>query len=120
MIGGKLNLGQMKHVVQTKKGKTGDIECLVIPIEQNNLFKGKDGNIYLDLVAFPLKDPKHNDTHLVKQSLPKDVRDKMTEEEQKAMPILGNLNVNLGGGSAPAPNNPAADEVLGEDDDLPF
>ena len=30
MIGGKINLGQLLHVVQTKKGKTGDVECFRI------------------------------------------------------------------------------------------
>ena len=120
MIGGKINLGQLQHVVQMKKGKDKkEIECMVIPIESNHLFKGKDGNIYLDIVAFELKDPKHNDTHLVKQSLPKEVREAMSKEEQDAVPILGNLNVNAGGGSA-APKNAAPGVTLSEDDDLPF
>jgi hypothetical protein len=120
MIGGKINLGQLEHVVMKKKSKeSGEIECMVIPIEKNHLFKGKDGNIYLDIVAFELKDPKHNDTHLVKQSFPKEVRDKQTEEEKNSTPILGNLNVNAGGGGS-APNNPAPGVEITEDDDLPF
>jgi hypothetical protein len=121
MIGGKINLGQLQHVVVKKKGKDKkEIECMVIPIESNHLFKGKDGNIYLDIVAFELKDPKHNDTHLVKQSLPKEIREKQTEEEKNAVPILGNLNVNVGGGGAAAPNNAAPGVTLSDDDDLPF
>jgi len=121
MIGGKINLGQLQHVVQKKKGKEGEIECMVIPIESNHLFKGKDGNIYLDIVAFELKNPQHNDTHLVKQSFPKEVRDKQTEEEKTNQPILGNLNTNIGsGGGSQAPKNAAPGVTLSEDDDLPF
>ena len=118
MIGGKIDLTQLSHVIQKKKGKSGDIECLVIPIEQNNLFKGKDENVYLDIIAFPIKEPKYDDTHLVKQSLPKDVREKMSKEELEAVPILGNLNVNVGS-SSQTPNN-AAEGTLEEEDDLPF
>jgi hypothetical protein len=118
-IGGKIDLTQLKHVIQKKKGKSGDVEVLVIPIEANNLFKGKDNNVYLDLIAFPLREVKDYATHLVKQSLPKDVREKMSKEDQDAMPIFGNLKVGLGGGSS-APNNAAGNTVLDESDDLPF
>ena len=121
MIGGKLNLAQLKHVVQKKKSKSGEIECLVIPIDSNHLFKGKDGNVYLDIVAFEIKEPKFDDTHVIKQSLPKEVREKMSEEEKHAMPIFGGLNTNLGSGSSQTPNNAAPDgATLDEDDDLPF
>jgi len=122
-IGLKLDLSQLKHVIQKKKGKSGDVECLVIPIEANNLFKGKEtedgASVYLDLIAFPLREVKDYATHLVKQSLPKDVREKMSKEELNDMPILGNLKTNIGGGSS-APNNAAAGKVLDESDDLPF
>jgi hypothetical protein len=122
MITGKLNLAKLVHVVQLKKNKEGkEIECLVIPIEANHLFKGKDGNVYLDMVAFDLKKVNETtgDTHLVKQSLPKDVRESMTEEQKNNTPIIGNLKV---GGSAQSetPNNAAPGVTLKEDDDLPF
>ena len=39
------------------------------------------------------KNEKIKDTHLVKQSLGKDVYDAMTEDEKKNQPILGNLRV---------------------------
>lgn len=119
MIGGKINLGQLKNVVKEMKGKNGNVKAIILPIAENHLFEGKDGNIYLDIVAFELQNPQHNDTHLIKQSLPKDVREKMSEEEKKSMPILGNLNTNIGGGSsAPVPS--ATVVSIDDDEDLPF
>lgn len=120
MIGGKLNLAKLTHVLMNKKGKGGkDVKGLFIPIEQNHLFEGKDGNVYLDLIAFDLKEPKDNQTHLVKQSLPKDVRDKMSKEEQNDQPIIGSLNTSMG--RKEEPNNAAGKGVVvDENDDLPF
>lgn len=86
----KLNLSNLKGVVRFEAAETGPVECLIIPIEANHLFKGKSG-IYLDLTAFELKEIKDNQTHLIKQSLPKEVYQGQTEEEKRAMPILGNV-----------------------------
>jgi hypothetical protein len=101
------------------KAQSGEIDCLVIPIEQNNLFRGEKG-IYLDLIAFELSNKKEGqkDTHLVKQSLPKDIREKMSEEQLNQMPIIGNLMVWSEGNyqSEPVMNPTPIDEK----DDLPF
>lgn len=115
----KLNLAGLKHAVRIEKGKTGEQECIIIPIAQNNLFKGEKG-LYLDLTAIEIKDRSkfaadQKDTHLVKQSMPKDVYEKMTEEEKKAMPILGNAILWTGNS-----NEPALAEPTPENDDLPF
>ncbi|HUV00466.1 MAG TPA: hypothetical protein VMW32_05855 [Bacteroidales bacterium] len=116
-ISGKINLMQLTAALRTMKGQSGEVECLVIPINQNRLFKGEKG-IYLDLIAFEIeKKGDSKDTHLVKQSLSKADREIMTDEEIKAMPILGNLQVWSGQGSS----EPASSmEVSGEDEDLPF
>lgn len=120
MIGGKINLALLTHVLQMKKNSNGkEIECIVIPIEKNNLFKSEKGNIYLDIIAFELKDPKHGDTHLVKQSLPKKVREAMSKEDLEKMPILGNLKV-MGPQEPEAANAAGEGVVQSEDDDLPF
>jgi len=93
-ISGKLNLMQLKAAIRSMNGKSGPIDCLVIPIEANHLFRGDKG-IYLDLIAFEnkAKNDVIKDTHLVKQSLPKEVFEAMTEDEKKSQPILGNLRV---------------------------
>ena len=95
-ISGKLNLLQLHAVRKMITGQLGPVECLVIPIQKNNLFVGEKG-VYLDLIAFEVDPAKRNadskDTHLIKQSFSKEVREKMTDEQLKALPILGNLQV---------------------------
>ena len=123
-ISAKINLRQLKNVVRSITGKNGNpVECLIIPIKENNLFFGEKG-IYLDLQAFELKDrkPDQKDTHIVKQSFPKEVFDKMSEQEKKDMPILGNMIL-----WGRRESDPVNFETIGEDpviegtaDDLPF
>jgi len=78
---GKINLS----------GKNGQLKkCLVIPIEENHLYEGE--NIYADFIAWEMREKKENGaTHLIKQSLPKEARDGMSEEEKRALPIFGDL-----------------------------
>jgi DNA-binding cell septation regulator SpoVG len=116
----KINLRQLKSAVRTMKSASGDIECLIIPIDQNHLVKGEKG-LYLDMQAYELKEKKadRKDTHLIKQGFTKEVFDAMTDEEKKTTPILGNLIV--WGYQEPAPVNvEIADTQQGEGDDLPF
>jgi len=120
MIGGKLNLAKLDHVLMMKKAKSGIMECIVIPIEKNNLFKSDKGNVYLDLIAFDLKEPKDGQTHLVKQSLSKAKREAMSKEELNEMPILGSLNTNIGGDGGEPANAAGTGVVVDESDDLPF
>lgn len=118
MITGKINLQLLKSVKRMEKNQKGEIiECLIIPIEANKLYKGEKG-IYLDLVAFEKKERKEGerDTHLIKQSLSKEQREAMSEEELRAMPILGGLSVD----SIPKEATPEHTETLPENSDLPF
>ncbi len=73
-------------------GKSGQLKkCLVIPIEENHLYEGEKG-IYADFIAWEMREKKENGaTHLIKQSLPKEARDGMSEEEKRALPIFGDL-----------------------------
>lgn len=115
----RLNLAALQHTVQKMKGKSGELEVLVIPIEANHLFKGEKG-LYLDATAFELKEPKERngktDTHLVKISLPKEIYSKMTQEEKNAQPIFGNVSSWDGAGSS----NEAAVQTSGSGDALPW
>lgn len=76
----------------TLTGKDGkQKKCLVIPIEENHLYEGEKG-IYADFIAWEMRERKENGaTHLVKQSFPKEVREAMSEEEKRALPIFGDL-----------------------------
>lgn len=88
----KLNLQNLNCACRFEKAKSGLVECLIIPLASNYLFKGEKG-VYLDLAAFELKERKENKTHLIKQQLPKDVFKAMTDEQKRAMPILGDISV---------------------------
>lgn len=87
----KLNLQNLICACRFEKGAAGPVECLIIPLEKNHLFKGEKG-IYLDLSAFELKEPKDKKTHLIKQQLPKEVFKAMTDEQKKNTPILGDVS----------------------------
>ena len=117
-ISGKLNLLQLHAVKKMMPGQLGPVECLIIPIQKNNLFVGDKG-VYLDLIAFEVENKKSDskDTHLIKQSLSKEVREKMTSEQLNAMPILGNLQV---WGERSEPEPVSSGKTLNELDDLPF
>ncbi len=119
-ISGKLNLLNLQAVVKMMTGQTGLVECLVIPIEVNKLFKGDKG-IYLNIVGFEIDPAKRKegikDTHIIKQSFSKDVREAMSEDELRSLPILGNLQVWDGTSSTEPLSSPVAQA---ENDDLPF
>ena len=119
-ISGKINLFQLNAVRKAMPGKLGPVECIIIPIEKNKLFVGEKG-VYLDLIAFEVDPSKRKgeskDTHLLKQSFSKEVRESMSEEELKSLPILGSLQV-WGEQTEQAPISKT--DLLKEEDDLPF
>jgi hypothetical protein len=121
MISGRINLAQLKHAIITKKGQSGMIEGIFIPIELNGLFKSDKGNVFLDLIAFDSVNKEYKQTHAIKQSLPKEKYEAMSEEEKKLTPFIGHLNANVGGEKAPNQMDEQFDDVSQEgDDDLPF
>nr|DAH49797.1 MAG TPA: hypothetical protein [Caudoviricetes sp.] len=124
-----IHFNALKYVnsgVLNIKGRSETKRCLVVPIEDNHLFESvnEDGSpkaVYLDLNAFALREPKYEQTHIVKQSLPKDVRESMTKEQLDAMSILGGMKplVNPSANAATASNVPFA-QPTEDDSDLPF
>lgn len=77
--------------VTNLKGKTATKQCLVIPVEDAALFVGKNG-VYLNLTAIEMREARYGDTHCVKQSLDKERYDALSEDERKALPILGGMH----------------------------
>lgn len=74
------------------KGKDGKkIDCLAIPIEKNFLSISQTNEVYLNAVAWSNDSLKNGQTHLLKQSYPKEIADKMTIEQKRAVPIIGNV-----------------------------
>lgn len=112
----KLNLAGLKHSRKLLTGQSGQIDCLIIPIKENHLFIGEKG-LYLDLSHFEIKNPAadQKDSHLVKQSLPKEVYDAMSEDERKALPVLGNTRT-----WDNTLNEALLQDPIGEEDSLPF
>jgi hypothetical protein len=113
-------------------GKSGKPKkCLVIPIEDNHLYEGEKG-IYADFIAWEMRERKENGaTHLIKQSLPKEIRDGLTDLEKKALPIFGDLRDAMVEkkeldtysmpDSIPAQASPGGYAIAPEEvDDLPF
>lgn len=130
----KLNMTQLKHVTREMTGKDGvtKVKCLIIPISENMIYEGEKG-AYLNLTAIEIKDRSkmsatQKDTHLVKQDIPKDKYDLMTDEERQSLPILGNAI--LWGRQEPAPVQSSElsesavdaynDNNKDDDSDLPF
>ena len=110
----KINLSNLISAVRYEKGESGHVECLIIPIDKNHLFRGKSG-VYLDLTAFDLKEERDGQTHLIKQSLPKEVYQKMSEEEKYAAPIIGSVSI-----PQQQTETVSSTEVLPPETDLPF
>lgn len=125
---GKLDFLKFKNsCVISVKGKTGEKKGVFVPIEDNNLFISTDENnkargAYLDFAVFETKQiGKFGDTHMIKQSLDKDTRSKMSDEEKRAIPILGNMKPMEFQNAAQTVETPVAPVVQEEEDDsLPF
>ena len=89
----KVNLAKLKNVfLRNVQGKESMKRCIVIPIEDNWLFEGEKGGIYLSLSAFEYKEKKYTHTHMIKISIDKEVYDAMTEEERNNQPIVGGMH----------------------------
>lgn len=88
----KTNLLKLKNAfVVNFKGKKETKLCIVIPIEDNNLFTNKT-TVSLEQICFELASKgKYGDTHLCKVNTEKEKYDAMTPEERKAIPIIGNM-----------------------------
>lgn len=123
---GKLNLLKLKNAfIATVQGRAQQKRCLCIPIEDNNLFitAGEDlkaRGAYIDFIAWENQQPsKYGDTHSLRQSLAKEVRERMTDEELKAVPYIGNMKPYTVENAAQSVEAPQAmvDEGM---DDLPF
>lgn len=123
---GKINLLRLKNsCIVTVKGKSATKKGVFIPIEDNNLFISADDDLkprgaYIDFTAWENREPgKYGDTHSIRQSLPKEVRERMTDEELRAVPYFGNMKPFTIENAAKEVEAPVA-QMTGQDDDLPF
>ena len=116
----KVNLKGLQNAgLVNVKGK----RCALIPVDDNaEIFVGEKG-IYLNLTAIEMKQASQfGDTHFLKGNLDKEAFEKLTEEERKALPIIGNMRP-FERRVAEQPAESIADTDItpaGDDDDLPF
>ncbi|MGN1219738.1 MAG: hypothetical protein ACI4TU_02215 [Candidatus Cryptobacteroides sp.] len=85
----KIDLKKMKDVVFAK---VDGRKSVIIPVDVNSEIFVGDKGIYLNMTAFELRNPSsYGDTHIIKPSVDKKEFEKMSEEQRKNLPILGNM-----------------------------
>lgn len=105
----------MKNV----QGRTQTKRCIIIPVDDDpGIYLGEKG-CYLSMVGVELQNPKYEDTHMVKSDIPKDMRELLTEEQRRELPILGNMRP-MKSGQQQMQVNGVASFAEDEDEDLPF
>ena len=106
-------------MLKNQEGKP--VKCLVLPIEENSLFQGDRGGIYASFVCWENGKLKDGKTHLVKQSLPRERRQAMTEQQLRDLPVFGSMKpMQAGQPAAQVQEYTAAGEADTFMDDLPF
>lgn len=85
----KINLALMNGV-KTITSKKNNEKYACIPLSANYIFEGKKG-LYLDLTAYSY-DGKFGESHFLKNRIPKDIYEKMSEEDKKNTTIIGSLS----------------------------
>lgn len=107
------------------QGRTTKKPCIVIPIDNRigtitDGYKNKDGewvagDVMLHGVAITLKEPKYGKSHFLKPAVSAEIFQQLTEEDQRNMPIIGNLRPWAVREQAPAPTMNDAPHSNGED-----
>lgn len=117
----KLDLLKLKGAsVRNIQGRTATKRCLIIPVDEcDGMFLGEKG-CYLNLTAIEMQNPQYNDTHCIKPDLSREKRDAMTEEEQRAIPIVGGLHTIEIKQPTKQVRGTMGAEAFAPDEDLPF
>lgn len=96
-FGTNVNLLKLKGAfVRSLQGRESKKVCLIIPIDDADLYQKVDEDLKIQKVTLSLAHFERNevgqygDTHIVKQSHSKAWNESHSEEEKKAEPILGN------------------------------
>lgn len=120
-FGIKIDLLKLKNSFVTNlKGKAATKRCLVIPIDDSGVYLGEKG-VYLNLTAVEMREQRYGDTHVLKQSLAKEVYQAMSEEERMAQPIFRALKpIESQQRQMEVTQTTNAAEAVEDPDDLPF
>lgn len=122
---GSIALSKLIHVRMKKKGKGGkQVDCLVIPIKANFFVEGKEGAVYMPIrVITKEEENDYGQNGFISQSVDTKVWKDADDEQKevfKELPILGNIKDFTSDGDSNASSGASSNEVLNEDDDLPF
>ena len=87
----KQNLLKFRNAfVMSIKGNSATKQCVCIPIEDNHLFVSPDDNlkakaVYVDINVNQYENGKsqYGDSHYLRLSVPKEIREKMSEEQKQ-------------------------------------
>lgn len=124
-----VNLLKLKAAVMGVKGKNQVKKCVVIPIEDNDIYSKVDDNgnvsVFLNLTAWENRQQsQYGDTHMVKQSHSKEWNEAHTDEQRRDEPILGNarpvIERTIESVNCPTAEVEATPFPNQEGDDLPF
>lgn len=117
----EIELNKFEHAFM--KSQTGR-PCIVIPVDTDYFYYNPEKGIAsFKAIGVPVKEPTQFKTHFWKLFLKKDKLDRMTEEQKKAIPIVGNLKVPSGQVEDQQPDLPMGDSGSGDFIDpngLPF
>ena len=125
---GKINLLKLEKAgLVMVNGRSGAKLCVVIPVEENDIYVSRDESLkpkgaYLSINAWQSNAEsgvdQYGNSHSVKQGFSKEFRERMSDEELRAKPFIGNMRP-LERKEQPI-NAPTAQVAADEYDDLPF
>lgn len=131
ILNGKINLAKLNNaMVKELKGRSGMVKCVIIPVEENNIYCGNNGSAYLSFTCNerPVKS-EWGETHTIRPQVSLDKYRTMSKEEKMSIPFIGGLsrvefksNYNDGGSRGQvnyheANSTPSHEDPTG---DLPF
>jgi len=124
-LSGSIALTKLKHVIMEKKGKSGMVKGLFIPIDVNYLKTDKNGALYININVVVNDEANEYKQHgFISQQGNKKWGDCSDEEKEtfKKLPYLGNLKDFSGDRTANDNSGAASTEQFSADgdDDLPF
>ena len=128
-LNGSLALTKLVHVKMTKKGKSGMVEGLFIPIDANFLERDENGNVYLPVrtIVNETADEYKNHGFIAKsigsgiwKAATDEKKEMFKEKQSEITPILGSIRDFSNSGSANDGSGAASEETFDENDDLPF
>ena len=124
---GSIDLLKLTNACVATLGKTTKKRCVVIPIDDNDLYVKNEDNstkprsVYLGVNVWERQQPsQYGHTHYIKQSFSKAYREAHTEDDMKNKPFFGDMKPILRQNGATSFDAPAVEMEQQEQDDLPF